>query len=109
MPDGRVRSLDSTATVLGVLGDHDFESTEERAHCPIGSAIIAYTDGANETTDARDQEFGLSRLRGLIEKGACGELADTIASAVEAHRDGPPADDTLIVEVTLRADAEADA
>lgn len=109
LPDGRVRSLDSTATVLGVLGDHDFESTEERAHCPIGSAIIAYTDGANETTDARDQEFGLSRLRGLIEKGACGELADTIASAVEAHRDGPPADDTLIVEVTLRADAEADA
>lgn len=102
-PDGRVQRLDSTATVLGVLAPEDYDCTEESAPLQSGSTVIAYTDGASETTNAKGEMFGLKRLEAMIGTGTPRgtPISDALAAAVEAHRHGPPADDTLIVEVTL--------
>ncbi len=101
-PGRPVRRLDSTAPMLGFLAPEDFACDESRADLPPGSAIIAFTDGAFEAADARGQLLGLDRLQSLV-AAAPPETPITahLAAAVAAHRAGPPADDTLIVELAL--------
>jgi len=100
-PDQPARTLGSTATMLGVLPPDLFDCDEGTEPLPPGSAIVAFTDGASEVTDAAGRQLGLVGLRRLIETAPEGPLTDTLARAVAAHRAGPPADDTLIVELTL--------
>ena len=102
--DGSVRSLDSTAPMLGVIDADLFACTEGRTELAVGSAVLAYTDGANEATDAKNRQLGLAGLRTIIATGSTDgrTLADTVAAAVEAHRAGPPTDDTLIVELNAQ-------
>lgn len=100
-PGAPVRPLGGTAPMLGVLPAELFECDECAENLPPGSAILAFTDGASETTDARGRQLGLARIRALVESApADTPIGDTIANAVAAHRAGPPADDTLIVEIT---------
>lgn len=97
-----VRRLDSTAPMLGFLAPEDFVCDESRAGLPAGSSIIAFTDGAFEAADARGQLLGLDRLQSLVAAAPPdAPIPDTLAKAVAAHRAGPPADDTLIVELAL--------
>ncbi len=99
-PDQPARTLGSTATMLGVLPPDLFDCDEGTEPLPPGSAIVAFTDGASEVTDAAGRQLGLVGLRRLIETAPEGPLTDTLARAVAAHRAAPPADDTLIVEIT---------
>lgn len=104
LPDRRVQRLDSTAPMLGVLPPDAFECEEHRAEAPPGSTIVAYTDGAFEAADARGEQLGMTRLRSLVESAPdAAPLSEALARAVAAHRAGPPADDTLIVEITPQA------
>jgi len=105
--DGSVRSLESTAPMLGVIDADLFECTEGRADLAFGAAVLAYTDGANEATDARGRQLGLAGLQAIIAAGSADgrSLADAVAAAVEAHRAGPPTDDTLILLLTPQSGA----
>lgn len=106
--DGTVRALESTAPMLGVIDADLFECTEGRTELAVGSTALAYTDGANEATDASGRQLGLAGLRTIIGTGTAGgrSLADAVAAAVETHRAGPPTDDTLIVELMMHSEPE---
>jgi serine phosphatase RsbU (regulator of sigma subunit) len=86
--------------MLGVLPPDLFDCDEGRRDLPEGATIIAFTDGASESTDARGQQLGLPGLRRLIETAPNGPLADHLAHTITARRAAQPTDDTLIVEIT---------
>lgn len=108
-PGQPVRPLGSTATMLGVLPADLFDCDEGADELPPGSTIIAFTDGAPETADARGRQLGLIGLRRLIETAPdappSAPLADHLAREIAAHRAGPASDDTLIVEITPQVTA----
>ncbi|TVQ31833.1 MAG: serine/threonine-protein phosphatase [Phycisphaeraceae bacterium] len=102
--DGRLERLDSTAFVLGACHGDDFQSDQRSLRFLPGDTLIAYTDGAIE---ARDQRGGMLRVEGLQaiihtinpRAVADGGWAGAVLEAVDQHRWGPAADDTLIVEM----------
>lgn len=99
-PGAEVVELGSTAIMLGVVDCETFESGEQRTKLGVADVILAYTDGAPETRDAKRQDFGLERVRATVKGGATmGKLAETLMAAVNAHRRGRVADDSLIVEI----------
>lgn len=101
--DGSIQSLDSTAFVLGACHGDDFQSDEQCGPFGAGDRLIMYTDGAIE---ARNREGRMLRIEGFqrvvagLRPRAGQSLAPEIVHAVEQFRYGPPADDTLVVEVS---------
>jgi sigma-B regulation protein RsbU (phosphoserine phosphatase) len=64
-----------------------------------GDRIVAYTDGIPEARNARDEQFGEERLRGLVRDGAS---AERVLGAVREWRgDSEDADDLTIVIVEM--------
>ncbi len=101
--DGTIHELPSTAFVLGACADADFKADPASLRMVPGDSLIAYTDGAIEARDARGRMLGVQGFSRLIastrpEPGA--GWSETLLRAVDAHRYGPPADDTLVIEVS---------
>lgn len=99
--DGTIHDLPSTAFVLGACGDAEFHPEPRRMTFGPGDVLVAYTDGAIE---ARDRNGRMLSIQGFqrwmasppeAEVGWCAALL----RRVEDYRHGPPADDTLIVEI----------
>lgn len=100
--DGTIHDLPSTAYVLGACGDVEFHPEPRRMAFGPGDVLVAYTDGAIE---ARDRTGRMLSIQGFqrwmagqcppAEVGWCAELL----RRVDEYRYGPPADDTLIVEI----------
>ncbi len=105
--DGRVDELASTAFVLGVCDVDEFDPCEEVRDFGPGDVLLIYTDGATEAKNAEGRMLGLAGIRRIIASGPRSASADEdgpgwprkILAAVENHRMGPPADDTLVVEI----------
>lgn len=100
--DGTVHDLPSTAIVLGACGDADFHAEPRKMAFGPGDVLVAYTDGAIE---ARDKSGRMLSIQGF-QRWMAAELPDpeigwcaTLLERVERFRHGPPADDTLIVEI----------
>jgi len=102
-----VADLPSTATMLGVLPPELFDADEQTIPMSAGDTLLAYTDGAVESRDARGQDFTPERLRSVLADLARHPsrrpLIDVISNAVEAHRHGRITDDTLLVEIDFRS------
>jgi hypothetical protein len=99
--DGRIEQLDSTALVLGASAGPDFEAAPRECRFGLGDALIAYTDGATEARDAQGRYLGIAGIQAVIAAGVpAGGWPAAIAAAVERHRHGPSADDTLVIEIT---------
>jgi serine phosphatase RsbU (regulator of sigma subunit) len=101
--DGTIEQLDSTSFVLGACAGHDFNPEPCTLRFGPGDALIAYTDGATEARDARGRFLGIAGIQRAVATGRPdrdGGWAGTILHAVDEHRHGPPADDTLIIEVS---------
>lgn len=99
--DGTLHRLDSTTFVLGACHGDDFQHHQQSIPFGPGDVVIAYTDGA---TEARDRTGRMLRIDGLqrIVAGISpedGSLAAATLREVERFRYGPPADDTLVVEI----------
>lgn len=102
--DGRIDRLESTAFVLGACHGDDFQPGQQCVRFAPGDALIAYTDGAIESRDDHGRMLGLDGFQRLVaslkpDAGAANGWAPAILRAVDEHRAGPPADDTLIVEI----------
>lgn len=102
--DGRIDRLDSTAFVLGACHGNDFKDGQQSAPFKRGDTLIAYTDGAIEARDANGKMMGLEGFLRMVatirpDAGEENGWASAILRRVEQHRFGPPADDTLIVEL----------
>ncbi|GAB4517629.1 MAG: hypothetical protein Tsb0013_21870 [Phycisphaerales bacterium] len=93
--------LDSTTFLLGVCHPDDFDAQERELEFAPGDRLVAYTDGATEALDADGRQLRVGGLEAMVDSLPRGEGAwiDAILAGVDAHRAGPPQDDTLIVEV----------
>jgi serine phosphatase RsbU (regulator of sigma subunit) len=100
--DGQIHRLDSTAFVLGAAHGDDFQHGQESMPFGPGDVLIAYTDGA---TEARDRNGRMLRIDGLQRIVATlngqGGVAADVLQRIDEHRFGPPADDTLVVEISV--------
>ena len=110
--DGSIEQLDSTGFVLGACAAADYDPAPRVLDFGPGDALIAYTDGATEARDARGRMLGIAGIQRAILAGAGAaagrhgeDWTAAILDAVDAHRHGPPADDTLIIEVSRPVEA----
>lgn len=117
--DGTIESLGATAIMIGVVDAAEFDPRSMRTTMRAGDTVVLYTDGTFEARNARGEQFGLERVRDLVARTEgratdpapdadgepCGATANALLGAVQAFRDGPPDDDLLVVEVTLRSRA----
>ncbi len=104
MPGGLVKRLETTGPMLGVLEPDVFEAGERREVLDEEGCVIVYTDGAIDTRSGLTPETalgveGVEKAARQTERGEPGEIASAIMRAVDEHRMGEPADDTLIVEI----------
>jgi serine phosphatase RsbU (regulator of sigma subunit) len=101
--DGTIDQLDSTTFLLGAVQDDEFDSATSKRKFVPGDTVLIYTDGAMEAADKQGRQLGITGLQRAI--ASCGglgpgEWSATLLTAVDRHREGPPADDTLVVEVS---------
>jgi hypothetical protein len=101
-PAGGITRIDPTAMMLGVMEAPAYTggtATERLAH---GDVLVLYTDGALECHDVAGNQLGIAgleeALRARAPAGATGAIA-CVFDAVQAHRAGPPEDDTLVVAI----------
>lgn len=102
--DGTVRELNSTAYVLGACEAADFDAAQLVTEFGPGDTLVAYTDGAIEARDRVGKMLGVQGFLRMVASMASSKRSDRawsrdLLSAVESFRYGPPADDTLVVEI----------
>jgi len=104
--DGALRSLESTAIVLGACGADDFDPDEQSAPFHSGDIAILYTDGVIESRNDHGKMLGIAGLERAIaainprQSQNPGGWSTHILAHVNTHRAGPAEDDTLIVEIS---------
>ena len=89
-------------------------ATYERGYETIGPGhlLVAYTDGIVEAEDARDEAFGLDRLRAVIAASAgrtARDVVEAIFAAVRAHVGSEARDDDQTVVAVVRSAVSAPA
>lgn len=107
---GTVEQLDSTSFVLGACAAADFEPEPRTLAFGPGDSLVVYTDGAIECRDTTGRFFGVAGLQRTMAMGKpdpSGGWPAAILGAVHRHRFGPPADDTLVVEIHRPLGSEA--
>lgn len=103
-----MEQLRDTGPQLGVFSDAEYESDPPKSvRFGPGDALIAYTDGAIECADHQGRMLGIAGLERLLASRTRAAEASSlrtdwtleVMTAVERFRHGPPADDTLVIEV----------
>lgn len=117
--NGAIEALIANATMLGVLPPEAYDIEQEELELFPGDGMVIYTDGAIEAMNDEGEMIGIEGVRELIERAASGPAAtdngagiggtggridvfdwpDWLIRRVAAHRNGPPADDTLIAVI----------
>ena len=101
---GTPADMGSTAMLLGAADGDDFDPDPAEVAFAAGDAVVAYTDGAAEAADGAGSMLGTAGVRRLAaavaaDGGPPQDWPAELLARVAAHRDGPPADDTLVVVV----------
>ena len=67
----------------------------------LGDMAAMYTDGINEAMDVNDEEFGIQRIRELIQSGGDSEqvINEVVAAVTEHVGEADPFDDMCLVIV----------
>ncbi|UCH36131.1 MAG: serine/threonine-protein phosphatase [Armatimonadota bacterium] len=103
--DNTVETLEAGGLVLGVLRDARYE--EEVVRLAAGDALVLYTDGAVEATNAAGAEFGAEQLQDtaravLVGAGSAKDAALGMLAAIENFaRGGARRDDVTIMVIRL--------
>jgi sigma-B regulation protein RsbU (phosphoserine phosphatase) len=91
--------LKRTGMPLGVFATVEY--AEQSIHLEPGDVVLLYTDGVTDALDIRDQEFGLERLKRLLDEHPSSSSAELVARLRdELHKfTGPhaPFDDITVV------------
>jgi serine phosphatase RsbU (regulator of sigma subunit) len=102
---GEIVPLESTTVLLGVVDGETFTADPVTLPFAAGDAVVAYTDGANEAmNDQTDEMLGMAGVLRIVREVSSDSLAPSdwpaaVMQRVVAHRNAPPADDTMIVTV----------
>ncbi|MEO8098061.1 MAG: SpoIIE family protein phosphatase [Acidobacteriota bacterium] len=96
--DGRLESLDPTATPLGAFEEWSCEAAEI-ALLP-GDTLLLYSDGVSEAVNPAGEEFGVERLVPLLRPAKpATALVDAITAAVSRFSEGTRTDDVTVVAI----------
>ncbi len=93
---------------LGLFGDSEY--TVHERHISETSVLLAYTDGVTEATNARDEEFGESRLSRLMTAysgGKAVDIASAVLEGIRSHSGSGAAQHDDITLLVLRPRARA--
>lgn len=104
--DGTIHELPATTYLLGAEGDAQFDPAQATHVFAPGDRLAAFTDGAIEARGADGHMLGLMGMRRLLASTQAPDAGNwplALLKAVEAFRSGPPADDTLVVEIRSAA------
>ena len=97
--DGRVETAGSPGTLLGIVDDPDV--SEQALELGPGDALVLFTDGVSEATDA-DRANGTGRIEAFLASCAgCGAaaIADAIESDAVAAQGGTARDDVAVLVI----------
>ncbi|MEL7485514.1 MAG: PP2C family protein-serine/threonine phosphatase, partial [Planctomycetota bacterium] len=100
--DGTIDQLDSTTYLLGAVDDAGFDPHTREVEFVPGDRLISYTDGATEATNDGGRMLGIKGMQGILSAQSMpteGGWPPMLLDAVDGHRDGPPKDDTLVIEM----------
>ncbi len=100
--DGSIDQLDSTTFLLGAVDDETFDSEMQTVMFAPGDRLIAYTDGATEARSNAGKMLGIAGMQGILASSGIqseGGWPAALLQAVDNHRNGPPDDDTLVIEI----------
>lgn len=100
--DGTIDQLDSTTYLLGAVDDGTFDPQTREIEFLPGDRLISYTDGATEAADDGGRMLGIKGMQGVLSSQrvqAEGGWPAALLDVVDTHRDGPPKDDTLVIEM----------
>lgn len=101
--DGTIHQLAATSYVLGACADSQFDSHAQSVTFGPGDRLIAYTDGAIEARPPGGKMLGMSGFQRMVAAGQMDNAKSwpsSLLSAVETHRNCPPEDDTLVIEIS---------
>ena len=100
--DGSIDQLDSTTFLLGAVDDETFDSEMQTIQFAPGDRFIAYTDGATEARTTSGKMLGIAGMQGILASSGSqseGGWPVALLQAVDTYRNGPPDDDTLVIEI----------
>ena len=101
---GALERLTTGGPPLGVFGDSRYR--QDTVRLAAGDLLVVFSDGITEAPDAADEEFGETRLEGILRSNAnlpAGALCGAVLSAVEAFQSGTAqADDMTVVAARVR-------
>jgi phosphoserine phosphatase RsbU/P len=100
------RKLDTTATVVGIIGDV-FDVDVETVQLAPGDTLLVVTDGITEAGIDVGEEFGHPRVEELLEglartPIALNEILATIARAAEEYAHGDHGDDMTLIGLRIQ-------
>jgi sigma-B regulation protein RsbU (phosphoserine phosphatase) len=104
MPSGRM--LDTTATVIGILGERAFDVDVETITLAPGDTVLVVSDGITEAGIDNGEEFGAARVERLLRAWQAmplAELLSAIARAAEEYSDGDHGDDMTLLGLRVLA------
>jgi phosphoserine phosphatase RsbU/P len=97
--DGTAQTLEANGMPLGLFPAVEYERAE--VYLGPGDLVVLYTDGITEAANPKGEEFGLDRLRTVVQKYGqepLVALAVAIETVVEVFADGTPfGDDRTLV------------
>lgn len=96
--DGSAQQLSSTATVLGLFPEWECQVSETQL-LP-GDILVLYSDGVTEAANEKEEEFGESRLRQIIQTNKnlpLGALLSKLLEDVFAFSAGKQSDDVTVI------------
>jgi serine phosphatase RsbU (regulator of sigma subunit) len=102
--DGSIELLESTAPLLGILDQKEYDPEPATLAFNFGDAVVAYTDGAAEARNHTGKQLGIAGIKQLLAKVA-GEgrtppdWPGEVMRQVLEYRGAPPDDDTLIATI----------
>jgi hypothetical protein len=103
-----VIELESTAPMLGVLEEAEYQAEQRETLLSRGSVLVAFTDGVTEARGEGREELGTARVRDTVRlaQGGLGAVAKAVNDLVMTHRSGEATDDVLVVEARLADETE---
>ncbi len=98
-----VKSLPATGLPLGIFPERGYE--EGKTSLGSGEVLVLFTDGVTERRNKDDDEFGESRLRGVIQdaKELCAqEILDTLQTSIKDFGGQATLQDDMTIVVLRR-------
>ena len=102
--DGSVERLQPTGHVLGLF--EELNCTTADIALASQDTLVMFTDGVVESFNAREEEFGESRLLDVLRQRngrSAAELLDAVVEAVQRHSGPAQSDDLTLVIARVRA------